>query len=114
MVYWTDYFGRFHCQVPYYVPYELKTLDCPVVGKDSLPALNTDGQSIQMRCVREIARREMNGEVEWLLISWLVGLPGVTFQQCSSLADARKAFDAAPEPIRLLDENQAEATEEPS
>ena len=104
MVFWAEWFARFHCEAPHYVPYELKTLDCPLLGAAGLPLLGQDGQPRLLRCVREIAHRVGSGEAEWLLISWLVGLPGVLFKACASLAEARREFEAAAEPVELPDD----------
>ncbi len=102
MAFWVGWFARFHEDQPYYVPYELKMLDCPVMHQDGKPALGCDGQPKKMRCAREVARREVTGKVEWLMISWHIGIPGVTFRKCSSHDEAMTAFHAPPDPVRLL------------
>ncbi len=100
MLYWADCFGRFHRESLHYVPYEVKTLDCPIVSTDNVPILR-EGQPVLMRCVREVARHELNGQVEWLLISWFVGIPGIAFSLCSSLADAQARFNAPADPVQV-------------
>lgn len=101
MLFWIGWFERFHIDGLPYVPYEIKTLDCPVVHSDGSPVLRGDGQPQMMRCIREIARSEVKGIVEWHMISWNVGQTGATFQRCASLDDAVNAFNAPPSLVRL-------------
>lgn len=100
MLFWVGWFARFHVEAPRYVPYQLKTLDCPVVRKDGSAVLHGDGQPQLMRCVREVARCEVGGEVKWQMISWNVGQAGVTFHECANYEDAMRAFLAPLVPVR--------------
>ena len=45
MVFFTGFFARFHAGGAGYIPYELQTVDCPVLGKDRAPLLNDNGVS---------------------------------------------------------------------
>lgn len=99
MLDWVAWFARFHTEEPPYVPYEIKTIDCPVVRADGSPVLRSDGQPQMMRCVREVARSEIGDRVEWKMISWNVGQPGATFEPCASLGDAITAFNTPPNPV---------------
>lgn len=101
MLFWVGWFARFHNDSPPYVPYELKTLDCPVVRADGSPALLSDGQPQMMRCVREVARSEVGDSVEWHMISWNLSQIGATFHRCASLDEALAAFNAPPAPVLL-------------
>lgn len=99
MLFWVGWFARFHTDGQTYIPYELKTIDCPVVRSDGSAVLRDDGALQLMRCIREIARSEPKGAVEWHMISWSVGQPGVTLQRYASLDDATAAFNAPPSPV---------------
>ena len=92
MLFWVGWFARFHTDGRSYVPYEIKTVDCPVVESDGSPVLDADGKPQVMRCVREIARSEAGGTEHWHMITWNLGQVGATFQACASLAHARSAF----------------------
>lgn len=99
MRFWVGWFARFHSAAVPYVPYEIKTLARPVVLADGSPVLRSDGQPQWMRYVREVAHREVNGAVEWTLISWDVGRVSVTFHPCASLDEAMVHYNAPPAPI---------------
>lgn len=99
MLFWVGWFARFHTDGRTYVPYEIKTIDCPVVRSDGSPMLKGDGQPQMMRCVREIARSETDGTVRWQVITWNVGQVGATFQPCASLDVALAAFNAPVLPL---------------
>lgn len=101
MLFWVGWFARFHEGEPRHVPYELKTLDCPVMREDGSPVLRSDGQPQMMRCLREVARFELGGTVEWNMIAWNTGQVGVTFQKYATLSEALRAFNAPPAPVRL-------------
>lgn len=99
MVFFSGFFARFHERGSGYIPYELQTVDCPIVGIDGVPALDESGKPLLMRCVREIARTQKCDESSWLLITWEVGIPGVTMTPCSRLEDAKELLRAPPPPI---------------
>lgn len=101
MLFWVGWFARFHTDGPPYVPYEIKTIDCPVVHGDGSPVLRSDGQQQMMRCVREMSRTEVKNTVEWHIISWNVGQPGASFQRCASHDEAIVIFHAPPSPVLL-------------
>lgn len=101
MLFWIGWFARFHLDGSPYVPYELKTIDCPVVRADGSALLRDDGQQQIMRCLREVAQHKTNGKVEWLMISWHIGVPGMTFHKCASLAKALAAFHSPVQPVQL-------------
>lgn len=94
MLFWVGWFARFHTdpEGPSFVPYEIKTLDCPILG--------SDGQRQMVRCVREVARTELAGVVEWLMITWKVGEVGMSIQKFVSVGEAMTAFAAPPTPSR--------------
>lgn len=99
MLFWVGWFARFHTDGKTYVPYELRTIDCPVISSDGSPVLDADGKPQVMRCVREIARSEVGGTVRWQLITWNVGQVGATFQPCPSLEAAQTDFAAPVLPV---------------
>ena len=99
MVFFSGFFARFHERGSGYVPYELQTVDCPIVGADGGPALDEAGKPLLMRCVREVARSQSGEEESWLMITWEVGIPGVTMTPCGSLAEAKELLRAPPTPI---------------
>jgi hypothetical protein len=99
MVFFSGFFARFHERGSGYIPYELQTVDCQLVEADGTPVLDEAGKPILMRCVREIARSHRGDEASWLLITWEVGIPGVTMTPCSSLAEAKELLSAPPAPI---------------
>jgi hypothetical protein len=101
MLFFVGWFARFHTEGLSYVPYEIKTLDRPVVKADGSPVLRGDGQPQRMRCVHEVACREVNGRVEWKMISWDVGRVGVTFYPCASLEEAMALYNTPPLQVRL-------------
>jgi hypothetical protein len=89
---WADLFARFHTDpLGQYVPVALRTIDCVVtVGKQEARCL---------RCVREVAKFNGARGVEWMLITWVPGLPGMRFENCAALDDAMSLLDASPAPI---------------
>lgn len=93
MLFWVGWFARFHTdpEGPSYVPYEIKTLDCPIFG--------SNGQRQTMRCVREVARTEIAGVVAWLMITWKVGEVGMSIQKFVTIGEAMTAFAAPPTPL---------------
>ena len=99
MVFFSGFFARFHERGSGYIPYELQTVDCPIVGADGVPALDEAGKPLLMRCVREVARSQSGEEETWLMITWEVGIPGVTMTPCGSLAEAKGLLRAPPTPI---------------
>ena len=99
MVFFSGFFARFHERGSGYIPYELQTVDCPIVGADGEPTLDEAGNPLLMRCVREVARSQSGDEESWLLITWEVGIPGVTMTPCGSLAEAKELLRAPPTPI---------------
>ena len=84
-----------------YVPYELRTLDCPVVTKDGTPVLRADGQPEQMRCVRELAYHRIGDRVEWVVFSWDIGQVGISFPAFPTLNEALTRYNAPPSPVCL-------------
>lgn len=100
MLFWVGWFARFHTDGRPYVPYEIKTIDCPIVRSDGSPVLDADGKPKVMRCVRELARSEVGGVVRWQMITWNIGQVGATFQRCASLDEARDVFSAPILPVR--------------
>jgi hypothetical protein len=84
MVFFSGFFARFHERGSGYIPYELQTVDCPIVGANGVPALDEAGNPLLMRCVREVARSQSGEEESWLMITWEVGIPGVTMTPCGS------------------------------
>lgn len=101
MLFWVGWFARFHADGAPYVPYEIKTLDCPVVHADGSPVLGQDGHPQMMRCLREVARHEVSGSIEWLMISWHIGVPGMAFQKYSTLDNAIDACHGPTQPVHL-------------
>ena len=99
MIFFSGFFARFHERGSGYVPYELQTVDCPIVGADGVPALDEAGNPLLMRCVREVARSQSGEEESWLMITWEVGIPGVTMTPCGTLAEAKGLLRAPPTPI---------------
>ena len=99
MVFFSGFFARFHERGSGYTPYELQTVDCPIVGANGVPALDEAGKPLLMRCVREVARSQSGEEESWLMITWEVGIPGVTMTPCGSLAEAKELLRAPPTPI---------------
>lgn len=94
---WLRWFYRFHTDPPLYIPYALRTLDCTVElrqhqGPDAVRT---------MRCVREVAKFNGAKAIEWLLITWMPGLPGMAFQRCASQEAAMALLDSAPDLIRM-------------
>ena len=99
MIFFSGFFARFHERGSGYVPYELQTVDCPIVGADGVPALDEAGNPLLMRCVREVARSQSDEEESWLMITWEVGIPGVTMTPCGTLAEAKELLRTPPTPI---------------
>ena len=99
MLFWVGCFYRLHQRRKHLIPVHIKTLDCPVAKADGSPVTCGNGRPVLMRCVREIALREARGHLTWQFIEYTVGVPGVRFRPCTSLSDALKRFDAAPEPV---------------
>jgi len=99
MVFFSGFFARFHERGSGYIPYELQTVDCPIVGADGVPALDEAGTPLLMRCVREVARSQSGEEESWLMITWEVGIPGVTMTPCGTLAEAKELLRTPPPPI---------------
>ncbi|MBL9008889.1 MAG: hypothetical protein JNJ46_31805 [Myxococcales bacterium] len=60
-----------------------------------------DGQPRLMRCVREIARRELRGKIVFEVIDYAIGEPSVRFSRCASLEEATSRYHTAPNPICL-------------
>jgi hypothetical protein len=92
---WLGWFYRFHTDPPLYIPYALRTLDCTVELRQR------QGAALTMRCVREVAKFNGVRAVEWLLITWVPRLPGVTFQHCESEQEAMALLDSAPARLRM-------------
>lgn len=103
MLFWIGWFARFHTDPDgvQYVPYELATIDCPVTREGGSALEGAHGRPQVMRCVRELARCDRNGQIEWLSICWEIGTPSVSFQKYSSFEDALAAFQAPPRPVSL-------------
>ena len=99
MVFFSGFFARFHERGSGYIPYELQTVDCPIVGADGVPALDEAGNPLLMGCVREVARSQSGEEETWLMITWEVGIPGLTMTPCGTLAEAKGLLRAPPTPI---------------
>ena len=99
MVFFSGFFARFHERGSGFIPYELQTVDCPIVGADGVPALDEAGNPLLMRCVREVARSQRGEEESWLMITWEAGIPGVTMTPCDSLAEGKELLRAPPTPI---------------
>ena len=91
---WVGWFARFHTDpAGLYVPYGLRTVDC-LVEADGKPA-------ITHRCVREVAKFNGGRGVEWLLITWVPGLPGAQSQHFSSSGEAMAQFDEPPALVKF-------------
>ena len=99
MVFFSGFFARFHERGSGYTPYELQTVDCPIVGANGEPALDEAGNPLLMRCVREVARSQRGEEESWLMITWEAGIPGVSMTPCGTLAEAKGLLRAPPNPI---------------
>ena len=98
MKFWLGWFARFHGEEPSrYVAYALRTVDCRVIVNSE--AAEPAPQPQTLRCIREVAKFDGAKGVEWLLITWICGLPGVQFQRCTSLANAMARLDAAPSDV---------------
>ena len=113
MVFFTGFFARFHAGGAGYIPYELQTVDCPVLGKDSAPLLDDNGEQRRMRCVREIARCGKGGEPSWLVITWECGTPGVTMTPCGSLAEAKALYRVPAPSIMWMHAHCSDGSDEP-
>lgn len=101
MLFWVGLFFRLHQRRKRLIPVQLKTLDCPVEKADGSPVTSEDGRPVLMRCVREVAIREMRGHLSWEVIEYAVGIPGLRSCPCQSLDEAMARFESAPEPVRL-------------
>lgn len=101
MLFWVGVFYRLHQQRRSLIPVHIKTIDCPVARADGSPVTCGESRPVLMRCVREIALYEARGCLSWQFIEYTVGVPGVRFQSCPSLASAIARFDAAPTTVRL-------------
>lgn len=101
MLFWVGFFYRLHQRRKRLIPVHLKTLDCPIEKADGSALTCDDGKPVLTRCVREVAFHETRGHLTWKLIEYTVGVPGVRFCPCESLADAMARFDAAPEAVRM-------------
>ncbi len=93
---WADCFGRFHTDPSeLYVPVALRTVDCLVTVQRSEPTQAPR----RLRCVREIAKFNGVEGVEWKLMTWVPGLPGVQFQCCASEDEAMILLESPPETV---------------
>lgn len=93
---WADWFARFHTDpMELYVPIALRTVDCDV----SVTHADPSEPPRRLRCVREVAKFNGVAGVEWKLITWVPGLPGVQFQSCGSLGVAMTLLESPPEPV---------------
>ena len=101
MLFWVDLFARMHRPSLGYVPYDLKTLDCPVINPDGSLRLRSDGQPETMRCVREVARHTIGDRVEWVMFSWNIGQVGIAMPSFLTLDEAMAHFNAPPSPVLL-------------
>jgi hypothetical protein len=99
MLSWVGWFARFHSDPPPYIPYALRTFDCLVEVRRSQP--DDDKPPQLMRCVHEVAKRQLPESVEWHLITWAIGLPGAQFERCSSLEDAMQRFSTLPSSVQF-------------
>lgn len=89
---WVGWFARFHDEpLGLYVPFDLRMLDCHVEAHGQPVAIH--------RCVREVAKFNGANGIEWMLITWVPGLPGAQFQRCASHNDAMNLLDAPPAPV---------------
>lgn len=90
---WAGWFGRFHTDpMPLYIPIAVRTIDCDVLVRRA--AQNPSPRFL--RCVREVAKSHHATGIEWKLITWVPGLPGMQIASCASLEDAMAQFDAPP------------------
>ena len=80
-------FARFHERGSGYVPYELQTVDCPIVESTECQR-STRVESHSSCVVREIARTQKCDESSWLLITWEESQ--ATMTPCSRLEDAKE------------------------
>jgi hypothetical protein len=80
-----------------YIPLALRTVDC-VVTVQRQPPTEPPAPRL-MRCVREVAKFNGAEGIQWKLITWVPGLPGMRFQPCASHDDAMALFDAPPTPV---------------
>lgn len=97
---WANCFARFHTDPrELYIPLALRTVDCLVEVRPKPPAAPIPPRL--MRCVREVAKFNSAQGIEWMLIAWVPGLPGMQFQRCASLEEAMTRLDSPPDPIRL-------------
>ena len=95
---WADWFARFHTDpMKLYVPLALRTVDCPVTVRAKSPSEAPTTRL--MRCIREVAKFNGAGGVEWKLVTWVPGLPGVQFMPCASEAEAMQRLNAPAAPI---------------
>lgn len=95
---WADWFARFHTDpMELYVPLALRTVDCVVTVRAKSPEAPPPPRL--MRCIREVAKFNGAEGVEWKLVTWVPGLPGVQFVTCASEADAMQRLDALPATI---------------
>lgn len=89
---WADWFARFHTDpMELYVPLALRTVDCVVTVRTKSPEDPTPPRL--MRCIREVAKFNGAHRVEWKLVTWVPGLPGVQFVPCASEAEAMQRLD---------------------
>lgn len=95
---WAVWFARFHTDPSeLYVPLALRTVDCVVTVQRQPPTQPKEPHL--MRCVREVAKFNGAQGVEWMLITWVPGLPGAQFNRCASHDAAMSLLDAPPAPV---------------
>lgn len=95
---WAVWFGRFHTDPSeLYIPIALRTVDCVVTVQRQPQAQPKPPHP--MRCVREVAKFNGAQGVEWMLITWVPGLPGAQFNRCASHDAAMSLLDAPPTPV---------------
>lgn len=95
---WADWFARFHTDPSeLYVPLALRTVDCIVDVPQETPTVPR-----LMRCVREVAKLNGAEGIEWKLITWVPGLPGMQCQRCASLDEAMTQLDSPPAPVLFV------------
>lgn len=99
MLFWVGVFYRLHQRRKRLIPLKLKTVDRSVMSRDGSPVGGRDGQPMLMRCVREVALRQVRGQVSFEVIEYAVGVPGLSFHRCASLDEAMARFDSEPEPL---------------
>ena len=80
-----------------YVPLALRTVDCVVTVRTKFP--EDPPPPRLMRCIREVAKFNGAGGVEWKLVTWVPGLPGVQFVTCASEAEAMQRLDEPGAPV---------------